>query len=139
MIVRPQSILLDAEALSALAAGERRMQAWATVARRTDSVLYASAATLAETTDGSPRDAEVRRAVKAIRIQPVTEEIGYRAGALRAMASDGRRKPRDLTVDALVAATALTLPAPVVVLTSDPKDLGRLLAGAAVRVEAVES
>ena len=62
MIVRPQSILLDAEALSALAAGERRMQAWATVARRTDSVLYASAATLAETTDGSPRDAEVRRA-----------------------------------------------------------------------------
>ena len=139
MIVRPQSILLDAEALSALAAGERRMQAWATVARRTDSVLYASTATLAETRDGSPRDAEVRRAVKAIRLQPVTDDVGYRAGALRAMATDGRRKPRDLTVDALVAATALTLPAPVVVLTSDPRDLGRLLDGTAVRVEAVGS
>ena len=37
MIVRPQAILLDAQALSALAEGERRMQAWATVARRTDS------------------------------------------------------------------------------------------------------
>lgn len=60
MIVGPHSILLDSEALSALAAQGRQMQAWATVARRTDSTLHASAVTLAEVTDGSPRDAQVR-------------------------------------------------------------------------------
>ena len=52
MITRPHSILLDAGALSALAAAERRLQAWATVVRRTDSVLYASTATLAEKVRG---------------------------------------------------------------------------------------
>lgn len=137
MIARPHSILLDAEALSALATASRSMQAWATVARRTDSVLYASAATLAEVTDGSSRDAGVRRAANALRLVPVTEEIGYRAGGLRASAAKGRRKARELTVDAIVAATALGLPPPVAVLTSDPDDLGLLLAVAVVRVEAL--
>lgn len=135
MIIRPHSILLDAEALSALAAGERRMQAWATVARRTDSTLYASTVTLAEVTDGSARDAAVRRIAKAIRLKQVTDGIGYNAARLRAAA---RRKPRDLTVDAVVAATALTLGAPVVVLTSDPDDLTRLLAGTPVRVTGID-
>lgn len=137
MIARPHSILLDAEALAALAAGDRSMQVWATVARRTDSVLYASTATLAEVTDGTSRDVGVRRVAKALRLQPVTEGIGYRAGTLRAGAVAGRRKPRDLTIDAIVAATALALPAPVVVLTSDPDDLGRLLADSPARVETV--
>lgn len=139
MIVRPQSIVLDADALSALAGSERRIQAWAEVARRTDSIFYASTATLAEVTDGSPRDARVRRAAKAVRLVEVTEAIGYRAGALRAHGAQGRKKARDLTVDALVAATALSLtPAPpVVVLTCDADDLGLLLSGTDVMVEAI--
>lgn len=137
MIVRPHSILLDSDALSALAAGRRSMQAWATVARRTDSVLYASTLTLAEVTDGTARDAEVRRFVKAVRLQPVTEQIGYRAGGLRASGAVVRRKPRDLTVDAVVAATALTLPGATIVLTSDQSDLRLLLDGTDVRVERI--
>ena len=135
MIVRPHSILLDAEALSALARGDRSMQAWATFAKRSDSVIHASCLALAEVTDGTARDVAVRRAVKAVRLVGVEPEIGYRAGQLRAAAAGSRRKHRDLTVDAVVAATALTLPAPVVVLTSDPTDLRRLLAGQDVRVE----
>jgi predicted nucleic acid-binding protein len=137
VIVRPHAFLLDAEALSALAADDRRMQAWATVARRTDSMLHASTVTLAEVTDGGSRDVAVRRIVKAIRLAAVTDDIGFRAGRLRAAAASGRRKPRDLTVDAVVAATALSLPAPVVVLTSDPEELGMLLAGTTVRIERV--
>ena len=133
----PHSILLDADAFSALALGERRIQAWAEVARRTDSILYASTATLAEVTDGSARDARVRIAAKAVRLVPVTESIGYAAGQLRTVATVGRRKPRDLTVDALVAATALELPGPALVLTSDPDDLALLLQGHPVRVEKV--
>ena len=67
----------------------------------------------------------------------MTAGIGYRAGQLRATAVRVRRKRRDLTVDAIVAATALTLPAPVVVLTSDPEDLRLLLAGTRIAVAAV--
>lgn len=113
------------------------MQAWGEVARRSDSILYASTATLAEVSDGSARDALLRRAVKAVRLVDVGVEIGFRAGALRVAAASGRRKARDLTVDAVVAATALGLAAPVVVLMADVGDLERLLAGSGVRVEAV--
>jgi predicted nucleic acid-binding protein len=136
MIVRPHSILLDAEAQSALARDDRSMQAWATFAKRSDSVMFASCLTLAEVTDGTARDVSVRRAAKAVRLVDVSPEIGYRAGQLRS-AAGCRRKHRDLTVDAVVAATALTLPIPVVVLTSDPEDLRLLLAGHDLRVEAI--
>ena len=137
MIARPHSILLDAEALSALAENDRRIQVWMLVARRTDSILYASTATLVEVTDGSLRDARVRRAVKALRLREVTEAIGFRAGGLRAGAVASRSKPRDLTVDSIVAATALELPPPVVVLTSDMGDLRLLLSDSAIRVESI--
>lgn len=137
MIVRPYSMLLDAEALSLLAVDDRSMQAWATVARRTDSILYVSAVTLAEVTDGSARDVDVRRTIKAIRIVDVNDEVAYRAGRLRASGARTRRKPRDLTVDAVVASTALSLPSPVVVLTSDPEDHALLLQGTPVHVEKI--
>lgn len=78
-IVGPQSIVLDAEALSALASGERRMQPWAEVARRTDSIFYASAATLVGITDGSSRDARIRQVAKLVRLVDVDDAIGYRA------------------------------------------------------------
>jgi predicted nucleic acid-binding protein len=137
MIARRHSILLDSEALSALARGERRMQAWAVVARRTDSALFASTVVLAEATDGTARDAGVRRAAKTLRLLPVTDAIGYLAGGLRAAAGRSRRKPRDLTVDAIVAATALSLPGRAVVLTADPEDIALLLAMSPVKVEAI--
>jgi predicted nucleic acid-binding protein len=134
-IVGPHSILLDSEALSALAADDQRMQPWVVFTRRTDSTLHASTVTLPEVTDGSSRDANVVRVAKAVRLQEVTPGIGYHAGSLRAAASSSRRKVRDLTVDAVVAATALTLPGPVVLLTSDDSDLSLLLDGTPVRVE----
>ena len=138
MIVRPRSILLDAEALSALARRERRMHAWAEVARRTDSILYASTATLSEITDGTSADARLRHTVKSlVRLVDVTEQIGYRAGPLRTQAAKARRKARDLTVDALVAATATTLTPPAVVLTCDSDDLNLLLATDDVLVEKI--
>ena len=133
---RPRSILLDAEALSALASADRRMQAWATAARTIDATLYVSALTFAEVADGTARDASVRRAAKAVRVLPVDEHLGYLAGKLRA-GSSSRRKPRDLTVDAVVAATALSLPTPTVVLTCDVDDLSSLLADTTVEVSAI--
>lgn len=136
-MLRPHSILLNAEALSALARGDKRMHGWAEVARRTDSVLYASTVTLAEVADGSTRDVGLRRTAKAVRFVEVSNAIGYRGGALRAEAARRRRKARDLTIDALVAATAGELAPPVVVLTSDVEDLALLLTATDVQVERV--
>lgn len=135
-ITAPRSILLDAQALSALAADGVQMRDWAAYARAVSADLYVSAITLAETTDGTARDANVRRVLKALIDRPVTTDIGYRAGSLRADAA-ARRKPRDLTIDATVAATALTLPSPVIVLTADDGDLSALLRDTQVSVEQI--
>lgn len=89
---------------------------------------------MAEATDGTTRDAGVRRAAKVVRLLEVGSEIGYRAGQLRAAAAASRRKHRVLTVDAVVAASALT---PQIVLTSDPADQRLLLAGQDVWIEAL--
>jgi hypothetical protein len=55
------------------------------------------------------------------RLEPVSAAIGRAAGEL--MGRTGRKA----TVDAVIVATAMTLPAPVLVLTSDPGDLTLLI------------
>ena len=137
MTAGPHTFLLDAHALSLLAEDSPAMQEWVALARRTSSVMCVSTATLAETTDGTARDANVRCTEKAAKRVAVSDEIGYTAGRLRALAASTRRKPRDLTVDAIVAATALSLRPPVVVLTSDRPDLTAMLDGTGVRVRTV--
>jgi predicted nucleic acid-binding protein len=122
------SLLLDASALSSLASNEPAIQPWLAVVASQQAVMSVSAATLAECVDGSARDAAVHRVVSVeARCEAVTDAIGYEAGRLRARAALGRRKPRELTVDALVVATACTLPRPVVILTSDTSDMDLLL------------
>lgn len=138
-MLQSYSFVLDAEALSATAHAQAVMTGWLKAVRQSDSLLYVSAVTLAEVTDGTARDANVRRALNAMRVLPVSAEIGYEAGRLRRSASGTRHKLRDLTVDAVVAATALTLVGAVIVLTSDPDDLSLLLQGTSVRVEGLRS
>ena len=137
MTPRPHAIVLDAHALTGLAEESKELLAWAVWAKRSDSSFYVSTLTLAETTDGSARDARIRREVKMVNVVPVTEQIGYAAGRLRARAAKVRKKPRDLTVDAVVAATAMSLCPPVVVLTCDKPDLDLLLDDTGVTVEAI--
>jgi len=83
---------------------------------------------LAESTTGSAaRDAEVNRVLGVLGrfanalIAP-DEATARLAGALRFAAGT------DDGIDALVAAEAARIPIPTVLLTSDPADLGRLLA-----------
>jgi len=122
------SILLDAHALSEYANDTNIFRPWLKMARGSGSEFFASTATLAEVTDGTSRDANIRRVARNVDLVPVSKEIGYDAGRLRARAANLRRKPRDLTVDAIVAATALDIPPPVIVLTSDKPDLELMLA-----------
>jgi predicted nucleic acid-binding protein len=127
-----RSLVLDSQGLSEAARGAPVVRALVVTARQSGAPVVVSAVTLAEVLRGHRRDAAVHLLLKGCRVEPVSREIGRSAGELL-----GRTGRKD-TVDAVVVATAATLPMPVLVLTSDPVDLGDLSADVpGVRVEAV--
>ena len=86
--------------------------------------MVVSAITLTEVLRGGARDALVHRVLTRVVKESVTEEIARRAGELLgATGLSGQR----CAMNAVVAATALGLDRPVVVLTSDPDDMSRLV------------
>jgi predicted nucleic acid-binding protein len=118
------ALLLDSEGLAKLAAGDERARAFLETALGRRAQVVVSAITLTEVLRGGPRDATTHRVLTRITALPVTPELGRRAGELLgATGLSGHR----CAIDAVVAATALSLPRPVVLLTSDPDDLTRLV------------
>ncbi|MCU7730006.1 PIN domain-containing protein [Actinoplanes sp. KI2] len=118
------SLVLDSEGLVKLAAGDQRARAYLLSAVERGARVVVSAATLTEVLRGGPRDAPVHRVLSRITVLPVSAELGRRAGELLgATGLSGHR----YAIDAMVAATARELARPVVLLTSDPDDLGRLV------------
>jgi predicted nucleic acid-binding protein len=118
------TLVLDSEGLSKLAAGDARAHAYLDSARARRVRVAASAITLTEVLRGGPRDAAVHRVLSRITIVPVTTQIARRAGELLgATGLSGHRCAND----AVVAATALGLERPIVLLTSDPDDMNRLV------------
>jgi predicted nucleic acid-binding protein len=83
-----------------------------------------SAITLTEVLRGGRRDAAVHRVLSRITVVPVSRELARHAGEL--LGATGLAGHR-CAIDAVVAATALALERPVVLLTSDPDDLTRLV------------
>jgi predicted nucleic acid-binding protein len=73
---------------------------------------------------GGPRDAAVHRVLGRITVVPVTAGVARRAGEL--LGSTGLSGHQH-AIDAVVATTALGLERPVVMLTSDPDDMARLV------------
>jgi predicted nucleic acid-binding protein len=71
--------------------------------------------------------------INRLNVEEITRDIAAAAGALRQRGASARRKKRDLTVDAVVAAVALKY-APSAVVTSDVDDLSLLCSGADIRV-----
>jgi predicted nucleic acid-binding protein len=121
-------LVLDADGVSKAASNDRIVQAWLERARELDADLVISAVTLAELVRGRPRDAAVNRVIKAAEVMAADEQLARTAGRLLGSAGS------DATIDALVGATALAAQvrhdaARCVLLTSDPADLGTLLAG----------
>jgi predicted nucleic acid-binding protein len=118
------TVVLDSEGLSKLAAGDARVRGYLDIARTRRARVAVSAITLTETLRGGPRDATVHRVLSRITVVPVTALIARRAGELLgATGLSGHR----CAIDAVVAATALGLERPVVLLTSDPDDMNRLV------------
>ena len=118
------TLVLDSEGLSKLARGDARVRGYLDSARARGAKVAVSAITLTEALRGGPRDAAVHRVLARITIVPVTAEIARRAGELLGTAGlSGHR----CAIDAVVAATALDLERPVVLLSSDPDDMNRLI------------
>jgi predicted nucleic acid-binding protein len=116
--------VLDSEGLSKLAAGDARVRGYLDSARARRARVAVSAITLTETLRGGPRDAALHRVLSRITVVPVTAQIARQAGELLgATGLSGHR----CAIDAVVAATALGLERPIVLLTSDPDDMNRLV------------
>lgn len=118
------TLVLDSEGLSKLATGDSRARAHLEIAIARRARVVASAMTLTEVLRGAPRDAAVHGVFSRITVVPVSPGLGRHAGELLGVTGlPGNR----CAVDAVVAATALERERPVVLLTSDPDDLGRLV------------
>jgi len=119
------SLVLDSEGLVKLAAGDGRARAYLASALTRRARVVVSAITLTEVLRGGPRDAPVHRVLSRIAAVPVSPDTARWAGELLgATGLSGHR----CAIDAVVAVTALSSPRPIVLLTSDPGDLGRLVA-----------
>jgi predicted nucleic acid-binding protein len=118
------TLVLDGEGLSKLAAGDARVRGYLDSARARGARVAVSAITLTEALRGGPRDAAVHRVLARIAVVPVTAAVARQAGEL--LGTTGLSGHR-CAIDAVVAATALDLERPVVLLTSDPDDMNRLV------------
>jgi predicted nucleic acid-binding protein len=117
------ALVLDAEGLSRLAAGNARTRAYLDVARARGARVVVSAITLTEALRGGPRDAAVHRVLPRITVVPVTAAIARSAGELLGTTGLSGR----CAIDAVIAVTALDMERPVVLLTSDPDDMNKLV------------
>ena len=129
-------LILDSEAVSALAQRREGMAERLAAAQQADHRVLIPSVVLAEVATGAPSDAAIWHVLGKIPTLDLPQGVSMRAGALRARADRVRRKKRDLTVDAIVAATAVEL-APSVVLTGDQLDLELLVDGFDVKVSVV--
>lgn len=117
------TLVLDAEGLSKLAARDRGAYQRFEVAQERRSKIVTAASTLPEVLRGGPKDAAIHHWLKLVTVVPIDKEHGRAAGELLGRTGlSGHR----CALDALLAAVALAQPRPVVLLTSDPRDLGKL-------------
>jgi predicted nucleic acid-binding protein len=117
------TLVLDAEGLVKLA--EQHPEAYARIkaARIRYGEVVTAASTLAEVLRGGPADARMHRLLGGLTVVAIDEPQGRAAGELLGRTGlSGHR----CALDALLAVIALDQARPVVLLTSDPKDLSRL-------------
>ena len=118
-----RSVVLDASAITE--AADPRSTVRQVLRRWQDESadLVIPASTLTEVLRGYPLDALIHRLLAALRIRVVDAPLGQAAGD-----RIGRTFTRgNVTLDALVAELASSLPRPVAVLTADVKDITALV------------
>lgn len=117
------AVVLDAQGLVRLAAGDPAVRARVHAAQERGSSVVTAASTLAEVLRGKPTDHKVHWVLRDVAVVPISKDLGRKAGEL--LGATGMSGHSD-TLDSLVAVVALAQQRPVVLLTSDPGDMAKL-------------
>ncbi|MFE4047975.1 DNA-binding protein [Streptomyces sp. YIM B13518] len=118
-----ETVVLDAEGLSAWIAQDRKIAAMFQVFHATGADFVVGANTIVEVSHARVNTARLRWALSRVRVEPVTEQAAKAAAELlKSVGLHGHR----YAIDATVAEMALRQPDPVVILTSDIDDMSRL-------------
>lgn len=126
------TLVLDSEGLSKAILRDREVTAWLALARSDDMRAITSAAALVEVLHPKISRPAFEWTVSRLVVEPVSEEIARHAAKLL---SDARLHGHKHAIDAMLAATALAVPSPVNVLTSDPSGLATLCGHGATVIE----
>ncbi|GAA2628479.1 PIN domain-containing protein [Streptomyces axinellae] len=129
-----RSLVLDSEALSLLLRDDRRTAARIEASRQVGIPVLVSALTIVEAVQGKTDLARLRWLLSRLRVEPVSQEDSLTAVAL--LRDAGGPHGHKYAIDALVAALALRVPAPVIVLTSDRDDWSKLCGSRVITKEA---
>lgn len=125
------SLVLDSEGLSKAVRRDRHVIEWLALARSDDLRVLTSAAILVDVVHPKLNRPALDWTLSRIVVEPLTVEIAQQAIALLTDAGlHGHRH----AIDAMLAATALALPGPTTILTSDPGDLTRLVSGRPIAI-----
>ncbi|MXW77279.1 MAG: twitching motility protein PilT [Acidimicrobiaceae bacterium] len=123
------SVILDAGAFVALERNDRAMWRRLKEALQAESPPMTHGGVVAQAwRDGTGRQALLARALQAVETIPLDEQLGKRAGALL---------DRSGSTDAIAAALAAMADHGDQIITSDPADLGTLVAASTRRVDIV--
>jgi hypothetical protein len=127
------TVVLDSEGLSKWCAADQRVTAYIREAQDNDFRVVVSALTPIEAFDMRSKNERFRWHLSRLKIEPVTDEVSFRAiDLLREAGLHGHK----YAVDAVVAATALRSVKPAIILTSDADDMEKLC-GKRVRIVTV--
>ncbi|MFE2374005.1 type II toxin-antitoxin system VapC family toxin [Streptomyces sp. NPDC059398] len=119
-----RSLVLDSEALSLLLRNDRGMAARIEASRQAGVPVLVSALTIVEAAHEKIDLARLEWVLSRLLVEPVSQKDSLSAGAL--LRDAGGLHGHKYAIDALVAALALRVPAPVIVLTSDRDDWSKL-------------
>ncbi len=118
-----RSVVLDATALTAASQAHSDIRGVLRRWQDDGANLVTTAATLTEVLRGHPRDAAIHRLLATLNVRVIDAPLGQSAGE-----RIGRTQSRgNVTLHALVAEVASSLPRPVALLTSDVDDLRALV------------
>ncbi len=106
-----------------LASGDLVARSYFEDARGARAAIVAAASTLTEVLRDSQRDAPIHQLLRRMTVVPIDTATARTAGELLGRCG---LSGHSCALDALVAAVALAQPRPVVLLTSDTRDLARL-------------
>ncbi|MGW9395689.1 DNA-binding protein [Streptomyces sp. NPDC055642] len=119
-----RSLVLDSQALSLLMRNDRQMITRIEAARRVGVPVLVSALTVVEAVYGKTDTARLHWVLSRLQVQDATHADSLTAVQL--LSEAGGLHGHKYAIDALVAAMALRVPGPVLVLTSDRDDWTKL-------------